>query len=110
MDDLANVVEIHDDAGWSLSLCFGRGLDAGKRMREFSDAYRASELVPASALAEAQAEISRLCEHLLAMVGVCDGGGEPGFRVIYPPTERVLSMARAALGEHHERVLNRLIK
>lgn len=39
------LVEIHDDAGWSLSLKFGHGDKARDRMRAFSDAYRTGQLV-----------------------------------------------------------------
>lgn len=39
------LVEIHDDAGWSLSLNFGHGDKARDRMRAFSDAYRTGQLV-----------------------------------------------------------------
>ena len=34
----ASLVEIHDDAGWSLSVNFGRGDKARDAMRAFSDA------------------------------------------------------------------------
>lgn len=41
----ANLVEIKDDAGWSLSVNFGRGDKARDAMRAFSDAIRTGQLV-----------------------------------------------------------------
>lgn len=57
MTTKAELVEIHDDAGWSLSLNFGKGDKARDRMRAFSNAYRTGQLVPREAVEAILAEI-----------------------------------------------------
>ena len=56
----ATPVEIKDEAGWSLSLCFGHGDKGRDAMRQFCDTLIAQTKADAARIAALEAEVERL--------------------------------------------------